>query len=411
MKKGLSVFCLTILFLTQCTSFAPQGRIIYNEDFFGRKPIIVHLEDMSVDSISLPQSLQFSVIEISGTLSLFRPSVEYFVWSNDGIYVAFPCLLQDDVNLTVCVWNSDFLTLEDRSPAQYPKSFRLFPPANASYPEALIQNISWSPNDKVIIATARWQAESPCLVYLETEKVECGVHDTLFWDGFSDDVRQVLAGAFEIEWSPTDINKMALPLSKNWLSVIEDGKVIVDGEIHDYSVGLPTGDYQEGIYLIDIDKKTFHPIWLSPEHTRVDSRHRLLWKPNGEQLTFTYVDSEKNYMVASVDVNGANFTSLFDSKDVMSQIKKSVPENFREGTLKIFLSSWSSDGRYLLFEVNLAAAQKTEDAPITVNTNYLMGGFIFDTQTKQFYKLLEFIPTEYGNQSLRFDWIDTGNDM
>lgn len=334
---------------------------------------------------------------MSGTLSLFRPSVEYFVGSNDGTYVAFPCLLQDDVNLTVCVWKSDFLTL-DRSLTQPPKSFRLFPPVNASYPESLIQNISWAPNDKVIIATARWQAESPCLIYLETEKVECGVYGTLFGSDFSDDVRQVLAGAFVIEWSPTDINKMALPLSKNWLSVIEDGKTIVGGEEHAYFVGLPTGDYQEGIYLIDIDRKTLHPIWLSPENTRVDSRHKLLWKPNGKQLTFTYMDSEKNYVVASVDVEGVNFTPLFDSNDVMAQIMKSVPENFREGTLKIFLSSWSSDGRYLLFEVNLAAYQK-----------YLMGGFIFDTQTKQFHKVLDFISTEYGNQSLRLDWIGPAN--
>jgi hypothetical protein len=405
MKKNLGIFFFIILFLTQCTFFAPKGKIIYNEDFFGEKPVIINLVDMSKDSIFFPLSHQPSVVDMKGTLYLFRPSFEYFAWSNSGKSVAFPCLPEDDINLTVCVWSSDFIALKDRHPSQYPKSFPLSPTQIASYPEALIQNISWSPNDQFIIATARWQPESPCLIYLKSEKVECGPYG-LFWDGFSEDARQVLAGAFVIEWSPTDSTKMALPLRKNWLSVTEDGKTIVGGENHDYFVGLPTGDYPDGIYLVDLDSKILHPVWLSPENVEIDSRNKLLWNPNGKYLTFTYVNFDENYTVASVGVNGKNFTSLFDGNDVISQIQGSIPENFRYGRLKIFLNSWSSNGRYLLFEINLARDQKAKQTKDSINADYLLGGFLYDTKNQQIYSLMEFLPTNYSNQRLRFDWAD-----
>jgi hypothetical protein len=403
MKKIIiSLFGGVTLFLMQCSAPPLQGQIIYNSELFEAKPVLLNLTDMSEEIISLPASLQGSIVEMTGTLDLFRPTFDKFAWSNNGEELAFPCMPKDNIKLTICIWNKKFLTLENPSPSQTPVFYQLAPNIPTGYPSSLIWNMSWSPHDEKLIVTARWydNLESPCLIDNINKKVECGVNND-FWKDFSEDILQVLTGAFVIEWSPTDVNKMAIPLRKNWLRIFEDGYVIVSGEQGEYAVERGTGNYTDGIYIVDLQHKTFQPIWNATDDERIDIHNKILWSPNGQKIAFVYAEDVTfsaptyvaNYVVGMVNTNGKNFTILFDSQELTEQMKKKLPENILLPS--IFLADWSSDGRYLLFEVNF----KGENS-----YNSFIGAFVYDIKAGTFQPVIEFIAPRNNWLRLNPDW-------
>lgn len=277
MKKALIILLgAIVLLLTQCSPTLWNGQIIYNSELFETKPVLINLDKMTKQVVVLPAAYQNAVVETSGTLDLFRPTFDKFTWSNSGDELAFPCMLKDNVNLTVCIWESKFLTLENKTLSQNPISYPLNPTEVNIYPESLIRNISWSPNGETLIVTARWDdIESPCFVDKSSKKVECGIRQDI-WRGFSDNALLVLAGAFIVEWSPTDINQMAIPLRKNWLDVFEDGYTIFGGEKQEYVTEASTGNYSDGIYLIDLQDKSFQPVWIATSDKRIDEVDKSL---------------------------------------------------------------------------------------------------------------------------------------
>lgn len=399
------------LLLTQCSSPKLNGQIIYNEDVYARSPVLLDLTDMTKHNIMLPPSHQVSVVEITGTLDLFRPTLERFAWSHSGEYVAFPCLPKDSIYLTVCVWNSAYITLEDRTTLQVPRSYPLTPPQPLDYIGSVIRSVSWSPDDQMIMATARQQDYnvSPCLIELSTQKVECGIN-TVFWEGFSKDDLQILSGTFQISWSPIDKEMLAISLRKNWRNVFDDGKVIIGGEELERFTSFPTGDYPEGIYLVDVRNKFLKNIWATTDNQRIDIDNKLLWMPNGKNLTFVSVDVSdfdpekytENYVVMNVEIHGNKEIELFDGKKIMKEIWGDLPESYRAGLPMISLGAWSSDGRYLLFEINLQEDKNNTDADAW--TNYLTGGFVYDTKIKSFYKLIDYLLAAFGGVKLNPDW-------
>lgn len=405
MKNRLITLSFFILILTQCQQPNLSGKIIYNESFWGAQPVVTNLMDMKKETISVPISYQPSIVESSGALNIFRPSFNKFEWSNNGHFVAFPCLRENETLLAICVWDANFLTLKNATPFQSPTYFLLVPSNNSSYPEKLIQNMSWAPDDDSLIVAARWnQIESPCVIELHKGKIECGIN-TMFWKGFSEDDLRIIAGAFEIAWSPVDATKMSIPLRKNWLSVVEDGKINIGEKQSEYYVGLPTNDYQEGIYVVDLKSKKLLPVWLAKENLRVDSRHKVLWSNNGTQIFFVYLNESDllipNYIVSSINIETKEEDILFDGKSFLYKIKHRLPERFYGGALRIYLSSQSPDDRYLFFEVSLDSKQQNNDGEA-----YLLGGFVYDMKTKDFYQIVDYIYTNYREQSLGLDWVE-----
>lgn len=404
MKKALIILLgAIVLLLTQCSSTLWNGQIIYNSELLETKPVLINLDKMTKQVVVLPVAYQNTVVETSGTLDLFRPTFDKFTWSNSGEELAFPCMLKNNVNLTVCIWESKFLTLENKTLSQNPISYPLNPTEVNIYPESLIRNISWSPDDEILIVTARWDdIESPCLVDKSSKKVECGIKRS-FWKGFSDSALLVLAGAFIVEWSPTDINQMAIPLRKNWLGVFEDGYTVVGGEKQEYVTGASTGNYSDGIYLIDLQNKSFQSVWIATSDERIDSHNKILWSPSGEDLAFVYAEDVNfsssthtaNYVVATVNPNGKNFDVLFDSKELMMKMKQDLPEDVMLPS--IFLADWSSDNRYLLFEVNFKE-EKTRYS--------FIGALVYDIKTDTFISIIEFKKTESDWFRLSPNWSD-----
>jgi hypothetical protein len=419
MKKILFTFGVLTLFLTQCSLPKLSGQIIYNEGDYARKPVLLDLADMNKHNIVLPDSHQVSIVGSSrgGIMDIRSLTLDRFAWSHSGDYVAFPCLPKGSLYLTICVWDSAFITLENRTASQIPQSYPLDPPQYSTYYGSSIESISWSPDDQTIIATSRVQVDdiSPCLIYLASGQVECGPNSP-FWEGFSNDDRQILSGAYQISWSPTDKDMLAISLRKNWLTVFDDGKMtkaVFDGvnivgyeEVERYT-NFPTGDYLEGLYLVDKNNKFLKNIWNAPDNLKIDIENKLLWTPNGRDLTFVCADIDTfdrvnrtaNFLVMNVGVHTNKEKVLFDGGEVMKEILEDLPESYRAGLPEIFLGTWSSEGRYLLFEIGLLEDSNNPDADGW--TDYLKGAFVYDTRTKSFYKVIDYI---LGRGRLNPDW-------
>jgi hypothetical protein len=384
--------------------FSLEGIIIDNKGYIN--PVT-----WEAQSFSIPYLERFSDISSRGISLIFDR--ENFFFSNSGKRLAFPCLEKTGNEIKLCILDASYLQTQDaENLAQYLKKtdFHLY----SGWMSLQIRNISWSPDDKYLIVTIRWSdnVESPCFVEVNTAKVDCSANN-LFRSGFTEAEQKVLQGAYAIAWSPVDKNKLVFPLRKNWSPFFDKDQ--------DFPFFLPTGNYEDGLYLIDLSKKNIEDIWVAPINTRMDYEQLPLWSAKGERITFIYQEGgEKaptegshhggggllvlqNYVVASIDVTGENFTHLFDGKYVYSQIAGSMPPEFRGGQFQIRLGGYSPDEKYILFEVDAGKKDPVHSQNIGTD-NYILGLFLYEIETREIYQVKDFELYDYDFENLMPNW-------
>ena len=357
------------------------GKMILNQTYGKLTSILFDIDDDNQVVISVPEEYaEYARIGFASRTHSYSPNFTNFVWSNSGGEVAFPCLSNHETQ--ICVWETTYL--EKENILQGFQHYTLVPAFENYYPAGNIDNISWSSDDQLILVnlhsrygeTVDIDVESPCLVNRSDNDVLCGVNN-VFGDGFSEVEKQTIAGATALVWSSSHQDSLAFSASE----------------------GL-------SIYLVNLQTKEITELWRASVESKIDITQSLVWSSSGDKISFVLLSEiEKKpsgiylgkYTVTTVDLEGDNFTTVFSSDDVYSQIKDFIPTPFENDTPRIYLSSWSNDDQFLLFEVGLG------DNPYQDN---LLGIFLYDTKKDEILMVQDFMVNsgDFRVHRLHPDW-------
>jgi hypothetical protein len=392
--------------------FSLTGKIIYNVR-------CITPDDWSECEVYIPLLEKLIDGAPSGTSYILDRA--NFFFSNNGQQLAFPCIEKTFGHFNVCILKTAYLKMPDKNNLSYYLKRIFIKEGGTTSIDRQIRNISWSPDDRYLVVTFRWAeslwttdaTESPCLVDVRENKADCGSSNR-FLASFSEVDQQIIKGVYAFSWSPVEKEKLVFPLQKNWSPFYDSDQL--------FPSFMPTGDYKDGLYMMDLQTKTLTPVWLAPSATRMDYEQLPLWSAKGEKITFVLQEGgEKsadgasyyggggllvlqNYVVVMINKDGSDYKRLFDGKDVYDQIGGLLPLDF-QGGIKIRVGAWSPDERYLLFEVDMSKyGVATSFNSGLDNQDYIMGLFLYDTETGFIYQIRQFEFYGYDYYPLMPDW-------
>ncbi len=333
--------------------FVPPGRIILTDKGIN----LVYADGRHISSLVMP-------LEPAPFPSASEVWAGYFHWSHNGKYLAFSCGDKlDGTELNICILDNRYLnTNKTQNLFDYLKIIRLYRVAKIEGFSfgPFLGSISWSPDDRYVGGAVFGDVESPCVIEVQTGNFDCSTSNMLR-TGLSADDLNLLSRAHVISWSSQDINKLVFM---------------------DYG--------NNNLSRLNLQTKNIEPIWSPPGTSEVDYEQNPVWSPDGKKITFVFTEPEgekihghwkiQNYVVGRINEDGSSYERLIDGKEVYSQIYSMVPEDFRGGNVELHISSWSPDGRFLLFEVRMNK-RGTDPAAYGSPDSSTWGTFYLDTQT------------------------------